>query len=190
MADPAGTLVLVVGPSGSGKDTVIDAARAAFSGDARFVFVRRIITRPPGLAGEDYESATPDQFARRKATGNFALTWRAHSLDYGIPATIERDIAAGRIVVVNASRTILDDARDRYPHVAVAALSVSPDILRARLIARGRETADEIEERVARATAFNVEGADVTVIRNDGAPEDAAARFIGFLETIATRCGT
>lgn len=190
MPPAAGTLVLVVGPSGSGKDTVIDAARAALEGDARFVFVRRVITRPPGLPGEVYEPATPDAFSRRKAAGGFALAWHAHGLDYGIPVAIEDDIAAGRVVVINASRTVLNEARARYPRVAVAALTVSPEILRTRLAARGRETPEEIEERVARATAFEVAGGDVTAIANDGAPEDAGAAFIALLERLARPSGT
>lgn len=185
-----GTLVLVVGPSGAGKDTLIDAARAALAGDARFVFVRRVITRPPGLPGEDYISATPEDFARRKARGEFALTWHAHGLDYGIPASIRDELARGRVVVVNASRSILDAARRQFPRVVVVEIRVSPEILRQRLIARGRETPEEIEERIARAGAFRVEGPDVVTISNDGPREQAAGAFIALLRRLADRCGT
>lgn len=183
---PRGTLVLVVGPSGAGKDTVIDGARAALEGDPRFVFPRRIITRPPGQPGEDYTSASVEEFAERKAAGGFAITWHAHGLDYGIPASIGDNLSAGRHVIVNASRAAVDEARRHYPPVAVACLRVSPDKLRARLEARGRETPAEIDERIARVAAFKMSGPDVTVIDNDGAPEEAVTVFVELLRALPT----
>ncbi len=85
-------LVLVVGPSGAGKDTLLEAAREALAADPRFRFVRRAITRPAEAGGEAHEAVTDTQFAAR----TFALAWQAHGLRYGIPNDIATDIAAGR----------------------------------------------------------------------------------------------
>jgi ribose 1,5-bisphosphokinase len=73
----AGCLVLVVGPSGAGKDTLIRLARTALAGDARYVFPRRLVTRPPS-ADEDNAEIDEAAFAEGQAAGRFTLSWRAH----------------------------------------------------------------------------------------------------------------
>ena len=64
-------LFLVVGPSGAGKDTLLDGARAALATDDRFVFARRAITRPAEAGGEIYDAITGEEFARRRDAGGF-----------------------------------------------------------------------------------------------------------------------
>ena len=85
-------LVLVVGPSGAGKDTLLAAARRALSDDPRFHFVRRVITRAAEAGGEAHEAVTEAEFAAR----DFALLWQAHGLRYGIPV----DAVEGRAIAV------------------------------------------------------------------------------------------
>jgi ribose 1,5-bisphosphokinase PhnN len=60
----AGTLFLVVGASGVGKDNVIEGAKAALAGDDHFFFARRTITRSADAGGEDHCAVTADEFAR------------------------------------------------------------------------------------------------------------------------------
>ena len=57
-----GRLVLVVGPSGAGKDTLLDLARAMLRNDASVVFSRRVVTR--AAAGEPHDTMDPDAFER------------------------------------------------------------------------------------------------------------------------------
>jgi phosphonate metabolism protein PhnN/1,5-bisphosphokinase (PRPP-forming) len=182
--DPAhrGRLVLVVGPSGVGKDSVIDGARAALVGRADIVFPHRVITRAAGLGGEDYIAVSPQDFATMQARGDFALSWAAHDLQYGIPRGIEAELAAGRQVVINVSRAVIDAARARYPGLLVVLITASPDVLRQRLTARGRESAAGIEERLVRAAAFVLAGPDVVVLNNDGALADTVACFVAVLQ--------
>src|ERR1700753_2364228 len=103
-------LILVVGPSGAGKDTVLGLARRTLAGDRRFRFVRRVITRPESAGGEDHEPVSEVEFARR----GFALQWQAHGLHYGIPLDIVDDLARGIVVVANVSRAIVAAAADRF----------------------------------------------------------------------------
>ncbi|QDO99714.1 phosphonate metabolism protein/1,5-bisphosphokinase (PRPP-forming) PhnN [Ferrovibrio terrae] len=165
---PKGRLVLVTGPSGVGKDSLLDGARVALAGRSDIVFPRRVITRAAGLGGEEYQAVSEAEFAAMVARGAFALFWTAHGLHYGIPASIESDLAAGRQVVVNVSRGVIEEARAKYPGLLVLAINASPDMLRRRLQARGRESAVEIEERLQRAAAFRLDGDDVAALNNDG----------------------
>jgi len=145
-----GRLVLVVGPSGSGKDTLIDGAREICQQDQTIVFPRRVVTRPPSLS-EDNEIITAVEFNQAAADGAFALWWEAHGNRYGIPALIDDDIRRGRTVVCNVSRTIIGAARVRYLQVAVVLITAPTKVLQARLAARGRAGDGDINDRIQRS---------------------------------------
>ncbi len=175
-----GTLLLVVGPSGAGKDSLIGWCRARLAADASVVFPRRAITR---LADdtEDHDSLTEAAFEAAVGRGEFALHWRAHGLGYGIPAAIEADLAAGRNVVANVSRAVLDEARRRYPPVRVIVVTAPAEVLAERLRRRNREETEDIARRLARAAAYAPDGADVATIQNGGSLEDAGAVMLAMV---------
>ena len=170
-----GRLVLVVGPSGAGKDTLINLARAALRDDASVVFPRRVITR--AASDEAHDAMDADAFENAARADAFALTWDAHDLRYGIPASIDGHIRAGRTVVCNVSRTIIATARERYIDVRVVLVTAPPDVLAARLAARSRGSDGDLRLRLARSEGFASLAADC-VITNIGAPEAAAAALI------------
>jgi len=174
-------LVLVVGPSGAGKDTLIAGARAALAGVPDYVFPRREITRPADAAGEQHVAISDAEFALRHEAGRYALAWHAHGLSYGVPADIVNELAAGRTVVVNVSRTIIADARQRFGTVHVVRVNADQSALHRRLAARGREDERRIEARVARAHAYAVCGPNEVAIDNNGPIEHAVAAFTAFL---------
>ena len=173
----AGRLVAVVGASGVGKDSLIDALAMA-RGLSR---VRRTITRPPG-AGESFRSVTPAAFARLERAGAFCLAWEAHGLSYGIPAATVALVAGGRDAVVNLSRGVLLGAQDLFPGLAVLHLTASPETLARRLGQRGREDAAAIAGRLGRAGAGLPDGLrGVATIPNDGPFEETLARAVDAL---------
>jgi len=177
-----GTLWLIVGPSGVGKDSLIDGARAALADDPGFVFARREITRPGAAGGEDHIPVSMAEFKARRAARVYALSWAANGHGYGVPRAIDAALEAGRSVIVNGSRGALDEARTRYPALKVIAVTVPPAVLRARLEARARESAAEIEARLVRAATLRVEGEDVITFANDRPLADSIRAFVALFE--------
>jgi ribose 1,5-bisphosphokinase len=164
-----GRLVLVVGPSGAGKDTLLRLAQAACIDDRDIVFPRRIVTRESS-ADEDNVALRPDEFRRAREHGDFAVHWEAHGHSYALPCDINDDIRAGRAVVANVSRTVIGTLRQAYANVVVVAISAPPDVLAQRLIARGRNSDGNLAERLSRSIDDASANADVTIV-NAGSAE-------------------
>ena len=145
-APVTGLLVLVVGPSGAGKDTLIAGARATLAGDARFCFVRRVVTRPEGCH-ERHDTLDEAAFAMAQAQGAFVFSWRAHGLDYGVPASIAGELRAGRTVIVNTSRKVIAEARGKFAHVLVLQVTAPARLLAERIASRGTRGVVRVTKR-------------------------------------------
>lgn len=174
-----GTLFLVIGPSGAGKDSVINGARRRFAQDGRFSFPRRIITRPAGAGGEVYQAVTPAQFDMLRREGAFFLYWGSHGINYALPISIEEDLQAGRSVVVNVSRAAIPEAHRRVRKVVVVEITAPAAALTERLVRRGRETPAEIGERMNHAAAYHCDEA-ITIL-NKGSLNAAVDEFCTLL---------
>ena len=174
MQPEAGRLFLVVGPSGVGKDSVLDKARVHYQNSTDVLFPKRIITRAADAGGEVHIAVDEATFQSRAAAGDFVLSWHAHGYHYGISKDICADIDAGRDVVINVSRTVITTAQTRFSHVTVIAIA-------ARLQQRGRETGAEIAKRIERATLSLPSGVDVQSINNSRTFEDALAAFCAII---------
>ena len=161
-----GRLIAIVGPSGVGKDSVMQGTAAR---NPRIMLARRVITRPGDAGGEDFEGVTVAQFQARQDAGEFALSWSAHGLSYGIPASVDAQLDKGRDVLVNLSRSVLVPAKERFARFLAINLTAPPEILAARLAARGREDASQIARRLDRAQAALPQGIAVQQIDNSGA---------------------
>src|SRR5690606_32652375 len=120
-------------------------------------------------------------FKAAEQGGAFALSWRSHSLSYGIPAAVDDIIRAGGIVIANLSRASVADARERYMRVMPVLVSISDETMAARLAARGREGPEQIAARIARNADYHGFGHQCSVIDNSGALDVAGAAFVQFL---------
>lgn len=128
----------------------MDGARAQLPKD-QFVFAKRVVTRSPGQVGEDYESATPEEFHQRQARGEFLVTWQAHGFDYGLKAQLGDEQRRGVHVVANCSRAAIERLAQAVDRLVVLEVWAEPAVLAQRLAHRGRESAKQIQERLARA---------------------------------------
>lgn len=142
------------------------------------VFAKREITRPADAGGEDHTPVDVETFQARRAAGGYLLVWEAHGLGYGLPAALGQRLTAGETVVANVSRGVLDEARQHFVRLRIVSITASPDLVAARLAARGREDAADVAARLARADAFDVRGDDVVVVRNDGDAADGIAALV------------
>jgi ribose 1,5-bisphosphokinase len=177
----AGRLIYLIGPSGSGKDSLLEAARTRLA-ERGCRIVRRVITRSAEAVGEAALGVSAQQFADMEAQGAFALSWHANGLSYGIPREIDDWLAAGQDVLVNGSRGHLQSTRLRYPDVLVLLLTVDQVVLRQRLLERGRESLIEIDQRLARNARFSeqllVDDPTVQVLDNSGPLEQTVERLL------------
>lgn len=169
-----GRLILVVGPSGAGKDTLIGLAQDACADDPSIVFPQRVVTREAS-SSENNAAVSPMMFGQMLAHGEFAFQWEAHGLRYGVPRSIIDDIRGGRAVVVNVSRTIVELARRSYTNVTVVSITAPADILEQRIADRGRASDGQVEGRIRRAV---VAAEPDVVINNIGPAQDHAAQLL------------
>lgn len=172
----------IVGPSGAGKDTLMEAVAAR---RPEVELVRRVITRPEAAGGEDFEGVTESEFARRLAQGAFALHWQAHGLSYGIPADVRDRMAEGKTLLFNGSRAMLAEAAAAFPGLTVIHVTARPEVLAERLAARGRETAAEIEKRLERAVSTRPESPEMIEIDNSGDLETAIAALLRVVQPVS-----
>lgn len=173
-----GRIFAVVGPSGVGKDTLMGAVARALP---EVHIARRVITRPATPDAEDFESVTEAEFAHRADRGAFLLSWSAHGLSYGIPASEFALAARGGTVIFNGSRAMLGDAARSLPGLRVIHVTADEAVLRQRLKARGRESDAVIAERLRRARLPLPAGLNVTEIDNSGPMAHAVAELCAVL---------
>ncbi len=178
---PARVLIYLIGPSGAGKDTLIARMKEMPTGSLEtrpLHIARRCITRPAGDEGsERHWAMTESEFARALQKGEFVMHWESHGLQYGIGKEIDGWLAADSVVVVNGSRAYLPEARKIYPHLIPVLVHVNLEILRQRLLDRGRETPEEIDGRIRRAALDVPEVSGLVVIDNSGPVDRAVLAF-------------
>ncbi len=182
-----GCMIVVVGPSGAGKDSLMALAASRLADRTDISFVQRMVTRAGDAGGEVHQPVSPEEFESQAAAGGFAVFWRAHGHGYGVPAATLESLQSGQHLVVNGSRAALADFAAVYPSLAVIHVTADRDCLVARLAARGRETPEEIRDRLDRPEPPLPVGLRVYAVDNSGDLAEAGRQFAALVETIANR---
>ena len=145
----AGQLVVISGPSGAGKTSVVQALRR----DPRVVFSVSATTRRPRRGeqeGVDYHFLGRDEFEARRARGDFLESAQYNGNLYGtLRAPMDEALAQGKVFVleieVQGTRQLRQGGTPgRYVFVVPPSL----DELRRRLERRGTDTPEEIQKRL------------------------------------------
>lgn len=147
-----GLLVIISGPSGAGKTTVVQAVVERMHS---FCPIKRVITYtsrvlgPEEKTGVDYHSITPEAFEEKIQQG-FFLEWStAYGTYYGTPRTVLEDIAQGIVNVIILDREGGKQLKAQVPQALTVWLTVpSLEELRRRLELRGRDSQEQIERRL------------------------------------------
>lgn len=185
-----GTLVVVVGPSGAGKDSVLNWLVQHWQGATPLYRARRTITRAPEPDGEGHESVGADEFELLRSSEQFAWHWAAHGLQYGVRHTELAGLHTGKLVMVNGSRGHLAMATARFPEMAVLHITASESTLTQRLLARQRESAEDIHRRVLRTQQLpKLQHPRSLTILNDGSLMDAGLQAQRWLQRLLNERG-
>lgn len=168
-----GRLIYLIGPSGAGKDSLIRWVKHNLPPGAPVEFARRTITREPEQNGEPHHVVDAAAFDQLHQEGRFSLAWRANGHGYGIGKEVHAWLKRGLTVVVNGSREHLPDALRTFPGLELVHVTAPAELLNERLARRGRESAAEIEGRLARGAFSPPADVPLLEIRNDGEIESA-----------------
>lgn len=178
-------LLVVVGASGVGKDSVIDTWIAGRPASDRPWRARRTITRPAHGSSEAHEPVTEARFEALVTQRAFAFHWEAHGLRYGVRRDELAPLHDGRWVVVNGSRAHLPELLAVAPGAWIVEIDAPASMRADRLGSRGRESADIVATRLARSVGHVP--ADLRIC-NDGPLEAAVARLDAWWRGLAETC--
>jgi guanylate kinase len=144
---------VITGPSGVGKGTLIRGLLARVPGIELSVSATTRKPRPGEQDGVDYHFMTPDEFDRHVAAGDFVEHATYSGNRYGtLRSELERRLHAGVPVVLEIEVQGARQVRAAMPEaIAVFIAPPSRDALRARLVGRGTDDSEQVQERMRTA---------------------------------------
>ncbi len=179
-----GSLIVVVGPSGSGKDSLLAAVKDHYADCSSIEVVQRVITRPADAGNEPHRYLSSDDFIAARDKGEFAVTWQAHDLYYGVPISILDWVVDGNIAILNGSRAALDNTRQVFPDSRTVLVSVDKATLASRLARRARESSSDISSRLNRQPDMQLRAGLDIEIDNSGELRLAVKQLLHFIDSV------
>ncbi len=180
---PGALLVIISGPSGVGKDTIIEALRRRpRERDYHFVVTYTTRAARPGeVDGVSYQFLSPERFLELKAAGELLEATNVHGNWYGTPRPqVSQALAAGRDVILKIDVQGAQTVKKRIPDaVLIFVVPPSLETLFQRLKARATESVDDLElrQRNAALELARQDDYDYVVVNETGEVEPTAARI-------------
>lgn len=181
-----GLLFVVSGPSGAGKDTLVDALRARMPRLKYSVSATTRSPRPGETEGEHYFFLDRTTFEERQDAGGFLETREYNGNLYGTPRDyVQRTLSDGYDLIMKPEVNGALKIKEAYPDAVL--IFLVPDKfsdLRRRLLARRTETNEEIARRleIAREEMKFIRNFDYIVVNEEGRSEDAVRDLQAILQ--------
>ena len=186
---PGGFLLVLSGPSGAGKGTLVDRLVAA---RPECIFSISATTRPQRTSeqeGVQYEFVTREEFERRRSAGMFLEWAEVHGMLYATPSRfVDEGVRAGRIVVLDVDVQGGASVRRARPDaVSVFIYPPSIEALRKRLLQRSTDLPEVVERRLQNAPGElkQYREYDYLVVNDD--LEQAVARLVAIVDAERAR---
>jgi guanylate kinase len=186
---PGGFLLVVSGPSGAGKGSLVERLLKARK---ECVYSISSTTRPMRAGeqnGVQYEFVTREEFERRRSAGYFLEWAEVHGQFYGTPARfVDEQVKQSRVVVLEVD--VQGGASVRRARPDSVSVFVSPPsfaVLRERLLRRGTDSAEVVERRMRNAPGEMAHYKDYDYVVMNDELEKAAHRLIHIVDAERAR---
>lgn len=180
-----GLIVVISGPAGSGKGTVVKALRRKLPDLGLSVSATTRDPRPGEVDGEHYYFITKEEFERRIATGEILEHTVYCGNYYGTPKSeLERISAEGKDIIFEIEVNGAIQVKKLFPEaVAIMLLPPSAKLLESRLRGRGTETEEVIQKRLIRARdeLKLLHHYDYLVVNGEGMIDDCAELIVDII---------
>ncbi|MFM8176924.1 MAG: guanylate kinase, partial [Candidatus Limnocylindrus sp.] len=175
-------MIVISGPSGVGKDTIINELRRRPIGQT-FHYVVTCTTREPRsgeMNGVHYHFHTDESFTALREANGLLESATVHGHSYGTPRSeVQEALARGEDAILKIDVQGARSVRTEIPEAILIFIAPpSPEALAARLAGRGTESAEDLVTR-ARSAIAEMDRAkeyDYLVLNETGYPEEAAAQ--------------
>lgn len=178
-------IALIVGASGSGKDSLLRAATVHFSENDNVTFLQRYITRPADQHEHNY-FLDSSAFEMLKENNFFISHWQAHGNRYGIARNHLNGKGGDGLTVISISRKAVVDFEREFRDVFTIKVEVKPEILRDRLRNRNRENEQAVEQRLKRA-GLPIQARELIRFDNSAPLRVTVSAFNQLLSSLRTR---
>ena len=186
---PGGFLLVISGPSGAGKGTLVSRLVAA---RPECLFSVSVTTRPrraPEADGVEYEFVSRENFEQRRAAGEFLEWAEVHGQLYGTPARFVDDgVRSGRVVVLDVDVQGGASVRRLRPDaVSVFVYPPSIEALRERLRSRKTDSTEVVEQRLRKAPEELVQYVEYDYLVMNDDLDRAIARLVAIVDAERAR---